>query len=229
MGRALVRDPSVFLLDEPLSNLDARLRAQIRAEIAQIQKRFGITTLYVTHDQVEAMTLGDRVVVLDRGEIQQVGTPQALYDRPQNIHVAGFIGSPGMNILCAGLADKGGAQIAIKLGKEQISLSVEPQAYSRLARHSGQEVHIGIRPEAFNSVKAGTGIQLTTKVEAVEFLGHETLVYFSLPGVGQACGDRPLIARLPGQYPEPTDETALFYIGPDALYFFDRAGVNILG
>jgi len=228
MGRALVRDPSVFLLDEPLSNLDASLRAQIRAEIARIQKRLKTTTLYVTHDQVEAMTLGDRVVVLDHGELQQIATPQELYEHPQNSFVANFIGSPGMNILPSGLNDRGGGRLGVKLGGQQISLVLERQAYEKLVPYSGQNVYTGIRPEAFASTPTEASVELKTNVEAVEFLGHETLAYLFLPGAAQGHTGQPFIARLPGRFHKPNDDVAVFYIEPEALYFFNQAGRNIL-
>jgi len=228
MGRALVRDPSIFLLDEPLSNLDATLRAQIRTEIARIQKCLKTTTLYVTHDQVEAMTLGDRVVVLDHGELQQIGTPQELYEYPQNSFVAKFIGSPGMNILPSGLIDRGDGRLDVKLGDQQISLFLEPQAYEKLVPYSGQDIYTGIRPEAFASTPTQAGVELKTNVEAVEFLGHETLACLFMPGVAQVPADQTFIARLPGRFPKPNDDVTAFYIKPEALYFFNQAGRNIL-
>jgi multiple sugar transport system ATP-binding protein len=228
MGRALVRSPSVFLLDEPLSNLDARLRAHIRAEIAQIQKRLKTTTLYVTHDQVEAMTLGDRVVVLEHGEAQQVGSPQQLYDRPQNVFVARFIGSPGMNILPTQLVDKGDGVLGIELGAQQIVFPVAGPRYSKLKQYIGQDVRVGLRPEAFGSSQTATSIGVETGVEAVEFLGHETLAYLSLPGGEQMRNGQQLIARLPGRLERRGGEKAIFYTEPDALYFFDQTGRNIL-
>lgn len=228
MGRALVRNPSLFLLDEPLSNLDAKLRAQIRAEIAQTQKRLRTTTLYVTHDQVEAMTLGDRVVVLEQGAAQQIGTPRELYHHPQNIFVARFLGSPGMNLMPTVLADKGNAQLGFNLGTQQIKITASQAAYDRLAQYAGQDVHIGIRPEAFGSVQTAGNVRLESRVEAVEFLGHETLVYLSLPEPGQVQPGQPLVARLPGRFEKPCDDQAVFFIEADALYFFDRAGRNIM-
>ncbi len=228
MGRALVRDPSVFLLDEPLSNLDASLRAQIRAEISRIQKRLKTTSLYVTHDQVEAMTLGDRVVVLDHGELQQIGTPQELYQHPKNSFVAKFIGSPGMNILPSELIDRGDGRLGVNLGGQQISLVLERQAYEKLVPYSGQDVYTGIRPEAFACAPRQASFELKANVEAVEFIGHETLAYLSLPGAGQVHTDQLSIARLPGQFNKPNADAAVFYIKPEALYFFNQAGRNIL-
>ena len=227
MGRALVRDPSVFLLDEPLSNLDARLRAHIRAEIARIQRRFGKTTVYVTHDQVEAMTLGDRVVVLDHGESQQIGTPQTLYDRPQNIFVARFIGSPGMNILRTRVVGMGNEQIGIELGDQQVTLPVNRHCHERLAPFFGQDIYTGIRPEAFSFMPVQAGVNLKIYVDTVEFLGHETLVYFNLTGPGLAGDGQPLIARLHGRVPG-SDNGVHIYIRPDAFCYFNREGQNIL-
>jgi multiple sugar transport system ATP-binding protein len=228
MGRALVRDPSVFLLDEPLSNLDASLRAQIRAEISRIQKRLKTTTLYVTHDQVEAMTLGDRVVVLDHGELQQIATPQELYEHPQNSFVANFIGSPGMNILPSGLIDRGDGRLDLSLGGQQIHLVPERQVYEKLVPYSGQAVYTGIRPEAFATRSKESSIELKTNVAAVEFLGHETLACLFLPGAASMHTDQPLVARLPGQFHQRGDDVSVFYIEQEALYFFNKAGRNIL-
>jgi multiple sugar transport system ATP-binding protein len=227
MGRALVRNPTVFLMDEPLSNLDASLRALIRAQIAQIQKRLKTTTLYVTHDQAEAMTLGDRVVVLDHGEPQQIGTPQELYHSPRNSFVAGFIGSPGMNLLPSKLSDDSG-RLVVRLGSQQIKPALESRAYQRLLPHCGRDIHIGIRPEAFAAAPERNAVELRTEVIAVEFLGHESLVYLSLPGAGQPPADRPLVARLPGRFRQPADKAAVLHIRPEMLYFFDQTGRNIL-
>ena len=228
MGRALVRDPSVFLLDEPLSNLDASLRARIRAEIAEIQRRLGTTTLYVTHDQVEAMTLGDRVVVLDQGQSQQTGTPQELYNDPWNIFVARFIGSPGMNILPSELIDRGEGRLGVRLGGQQLSLALDGPAYQTLLPYWGRHVYAGIRPEAFAVASNGGGVELRTDVQAVEFLGHETLVSLSLPGSESIPTEPPFVARLPGSFRQPGDNRAIFYLKPEDLYFFDTAGRNIL-
>lgn len=228
MGRALVRDPSVFLLDEPLSNLDASLRARIRADISKIQKRLGTTTLYVTHDQTEAMTLGDRVVVLDHGQSQQIGTPQELYKQPQNVFVARFVGSPGMNILSADLIDSEDGCLGVELGDQKISLHLKPQVYEKLVPYCGQTVYAGIRPEAFAGAASQADIELKTTVDAVEFLGHETLVSLTLPAPAQAHPRQSCIARLSGQFFQPVGNTAVFSFKAEDLYFFDEAGCNIL-
>src|SRR5207302_9637912 len=147
MGRAIVREPAAFLMDEPLSNLDAKLRVQMRAEISRLQRDLGVTTVYVTHDQVEAMTMGDRVAVMRKGEIQQVADPQTLYDRPVNLFVGGFIGSPAMNMVEATISGSNGG-IAIDVGGQKIGLD-EASVAERAALESfeGRTVIVGIRPE----------------------------------------------------------------------------------
>ena len=181
MGRAIVRSPKAFLMDEPLSNLDAKLRVQMRAEIAALQQRLGVTTLYVTHDQVEAMTMGDRVAVLKRGELMQADSPQVLYDRPDNLFVAGFIGSPSMNIAQATLTREGD-DYYVQIDDNN-RLLVHPEAldsYPRLADYVDQPIAVGMRPEHF---APATGedrpnmIWHNTTVELVEMLGSEMLVH----------------------------------------------------
>jgi multiple sugar transport system ATP-binding protein len=178
MGRAIVRDPSVFLMDEPLSNLDAKLRVQLRAEIARVQERIGVATLYVTHDQTEAMTLGHRVAVLRDGVLQQCDAPQVLYDRPKNIFVAGFIGSPAMNLLEGGL----NAELdSVTLGSQSIPLLSEVLAsHPGLRRYAGKPVVVGIRPEDFSAVSNPTDPTLVGDVHLVEALGSEILVHFRM-------------------------------------------------
>src|SRR5919201_2232811 len=149
MGRAIVRDPQAFLMDEPLSNLDAKLRVQMRAEIHQLQRRLGVTTIYVTHDQVEAMTMGDRVAVMNAGHLQQVDTPQTLYDNPVNEFVAGFIGSPAINLVEAELENRNGG-LAVSFGGH--TLTVDDQLArnrSGLGQYAGRTILLGIRPEDF--------------------------------------------------------------------------------
>ncbi len=179
MGRAIVRQPKAFLMDEPLSNLDAKLRVQMRAEIAALQNRLGVTTLYVTHDQVEAMTMGDRVCVLEKGKLQQVDSPQRLYENPDNLFVAGFIGSPAMNLGLAEVesADDGG--IAVKLGENRMKV---PQAaldkYPGVADKVGTTVAVGMRPEHFERAAEGDHDRMDDlEVELVEMLGAEMLVH----------------------------------------------------
>ncbi|MET9885824.1 sn-glycerol-3-phosphate ABC transporter ATP-binding protein UgpC [Streptomyces sp. NPDC006430] len=181
MGRAIVRDPKAFLMDEPLSNLDAKLRVQMRTQISRLQRRLGTTTVYVTHDQTEAMTLGDRVVVMRQGLVQQIGTPAELYDLPRNIFVAGFIGSPAMNFLNATL--EGGA-LRSPLG----DLPLDDRTRQALERQNApREVIVGLRPEAFEDVALShdrdrTGPVFTTTVEVLESLGSDVYVYFTAEG-----------------------------------------------
>ncbi|MCA1722487.1 MAG: sn-glycerol-3-phosphate ABC transporter ATP-binding protein UgpC [Actinobacteria bacterium] len=179
MGRAIVRSPKAFLMDEPLSNLDAKLRVQMRAEIAQLQTRLGVTTLYVTHDQVEAMTMGDRVAVLKRGVLQQVAPPQNLYDNPVNVFVAGFIGSPAMNIAKARLERQDGA-LVVQVGQDWLRIPDERlSVYDQLAERAGSEIAIGLRPEHFLPAReAAEGQTLTARVALVEALGADVLVHF---------------------------------------------------
>ncbi|MGO7091542.1 ABC transporter ATP-binding protein (plasmid) [Rhizobium leguminosarum] len=174
MGRALARSPQAFLMDEPLSNLDARLRGQMRAEIARMQKMSGITTVYVTHDQVEAMTMGDRVAVMRSGVLQQLGTPRSLYDQPANLFVASFMGSPAMNLLAADLfVTENGPEA--RFGQASILFSGEVLAERpRIASAAGRAVVLGIRPEAFRTVDAGG---LAGSVAFIEDLGANLLVH----------------------------------------------------
>jgi multiple sugar transport system ATP-binding protein len=173
MGRAIVREPQVFLLDEPLSNLDARLRVQMRSEIARLQKRLGTTMIYVTHDQTEAMTLGDRVAVMNRGEVQQIGTPRALYRHPANLFVAGFIGSPAMNLLPAAMA---GSRLILPIGEVEL-----PEKETARTPEAGIYAVAGIRPEHFRPAEPGIAAPDTVvwqaSVERVEWLGAELYVY----------------------------------------------------
>jgi multiple sugar transport system ATP-binding protein len=184
MGRAIVRQPAAFLMDEPLSNLDAKLRVQMRAEIAGLQRDLGVTTIYVTHDQVEAMTMGDRVAVMRKGELQQVADPQTLYDRPVNLFVGGFIGSPAMNMLEATLERTNGS-LSANLGTQSIDLSGETMAaHPELRSYEGKDVVLGIRPEDIEDVAlvgdAPLGHRLKGNVELTEALGSEIMVHFSI-------------------------------------------------
>jgi multiple sugar transport system ATP-binding protein len=183
MGRAIVREPAAFLMDEPLSNLDAKLRVQMRAEIAGLQHDLGVTTLYVTHDQVEAMTMGDRVAVMRKGELQQVADPQTLYDRPVNLFVGGFIGSPAMNMIEATLERKNGGYAA-KVGDESIAIEAEEvKARPGLAAYVGKEIVLGIRPEDLEDAALAPGTEsqrLRGQVELTEALGSEVMVHFTI-------------------------------------------------
>jgi multiple sugar transport system ATP-binding protein len=182
MGRAIVREPSVFLMDEPLSNLDAKLRVQMRAEVARIQRRLGVATLYVTHDQVEAMTMGDRVAVLRAGILQQCDEPQALYDKPRNLFVAGFMGSPAMNLFEATIGE--GAE-SVTIGSQKIKLPASLQkARPALRWYAERPVVVGIRPEDFPLLNGDTSTDSGStvfegNVELVEALGSELLIHFT--------------------------------------------------
>jgi multiple sugar transport system ATP-binding protein len=177
MGRAIVREPAVFLLDEPLSNLDAKLRVQMRADIKKIQHDLGTTTIYVTHDQVEAMTMGDRVAVMRKGELQQVAPPQELYDRPTNVFVAGFIGSPAMNML-EGRVERGDGGVTLVLGDARLEVDE-----AQLGPYVGRTVVVGLRPENLEDAALANGApggRLRGQVELCEALGAEVLVHFTI-------------------------------------------------
>jgi multiple sugar transport system ATP-binding protein len=186
LGRAIVREPKVFLMDEPLSNLDAKLRVQTRAEIARLHQTVKVTTVYVTHDQVEAMTMGDRIAVLNAGIIQQLGTPQELYDTPANLFVAGFIGSPSMDFF-RGRLIRSGDQVTVKIGDgaDARTLALRGQTaevVSGQATADGHEVVLGVRPEDFHVTSEGDDSTLVGTVDIVEHLGDSQLVYLRIPG-----------------------------------------------
>ena len=178
MGRAIVRKPQVFLMDEPLSNLDAKLRVQMRADIAHLQKELQTTTVYVTHDQVEAMTMGDRVAVMAKGVLQQVDAPQRLYDRPENLFVAGFIGTPPMNLL-EGTAIVNG-DVSVNLGGNVLPIAPEAlQQYPRLREYGGRPVIVGLRAGDLHPAQGRDDLpQIHATVEIVESLGGESMAYF---------------------------------------------------
>jgi multiple sugar transport system ATP-binding protein len=186
MGRAIVREPKGFLMDEPLSNLDAKLRVQMRAEVRRIQRELGVTTMYVTHDQTEAMTMGDWVAVMKRGVLQQWDRPQELYSRPANLFVAGFIGSPAMNLVEAQLAgDDGGLWIELPGELPGVRVAVEPPARAALAGYRGQAVVVGIRPEAFRAAGASDGAvegapRLRVAPDLCEAMGPDVYVHFAI-------------------------------------------------
>ncbi len=200
MGRAIVRQPAAFLMDEPLSNLDAKLRVQMRAEIAALQRDLGVTTFYVTHDQVEAMTMGDRVAVIKDGFLQQVDTPQNLYDRPVNVFVGAFIGSPSMN-LYEGTLNLGGNN-TVTLGSQTIALDPEVlQKRPGLSRYNGQTVIVGIRPEDFEDAElhgAPEGHRLQSHVTLIEALGSEIMVHFDLDAKTVDSGDPDAVEEAEG-------------------------------
>jgi ABC-type sugar transport system ATPase subunit len=190
MGRAIVREPSVFLFDEPLSNLDAKLRAQMRVELALLHRRLGKTTIYVTHDQVEAMTLADRIVILERGLIQQIGTPAEVFNRPRNLFVAGFIGSPAMNLFRGTLISPDTIELSGAGARVRLPA---------LAAAAGKPAILGIRPQGL-TLGEGAGPRLRMRVRVAEFLGTETVLNGALAGSSEAvtacvAGDHGLLAE----------------------------------
>jgi multiple sugar transport system ATP-binding protein len=204
MGRAIVRQPAAFLMDEPLSNLDAKLRVQMRAEIARLQRDLGVTTFYVTHDQVEAMTMGDRVAVIKAGLLQQVDTPQRLYDLPTNVFVAAFIGSPSMNLYDGALSLDGQGGGTVQLGSQVLAL--DPESLSKrpaLANYNGKHVVLGIRPEDFEDAAIATGSpenrRMQARVKLVEALGSELMVHMSIDASTVNSGDPDAPQELPGE------------------------------
>ena len=212
MGRAIVRQPQVFLMDEPLSNLDAKLRVSTRTQIAALQQRLGVTTVYVTHDQVEAMTMGDRVAVMKDGILQQVDSPLSLYDSPKNLFVAGFIGSPAMNLIEGQVVD----------GGVQIGDTVVPVAREILSRAEGASVTLGIRPEHFHQAEDGSGIALDVAV--VEELGADSYLYGTLSGLAddEKITAQQLVARLNTRAPVQKGETVRLQPDTGRLHVFSN-------
>ncbi|MDF9753029.1 multiple sugar transport system ATP-binding protein [Arthrobacter sp. ES3-54] len=213
MGRAIVRNPQVFLMDEPLSNLDAKLRVQTRTQIASLTRRLGVTTVYVTHDQVEAMTMGDRVAVLKDGLLMQVDTPRNLYDKPKNVFVAGFIGSPAMNLL----------ELPVVDGGVQFGGTVYPVPRDVLEEAHGQTVTLGSRPEDLETVAEGDGLQV--EVDVVEELGADAYVYGHTTLDGQS---HDIVARVDGRRPPMKGES--IWVRPQSghVHLFDtKTGLRL--
>jgi multiple sugar transport system ATP-binding protein len=214
IGRAIVREPEVFLFDEPLSNLDAALRVDMRMELSKLHAELGATMIYVTHDQVEAMTLADKIVVLDQGEVQQVGAPIELYQRPANLFVAGFIGSPKMNFAPARIEAVDGDRIVIA---SPALKAIEAQVPGRRMRQ-GDTVTLGIRPHALRAAEGGT---ISGSVDLVERLGNETIINFHLPGGEQ------WLAVIAGDLTIARGNSVAFSVGPPDVMIFDSDGENI--
>jgi multiple sugar transport system ATP-binding protein len=244
MGRAIVRRPQVFLMDEPLSNLDAKLRVQMRAEISRLQHNLGVTTVYVTHDQTEAMTMGDRVAVLSDGYLQQIDTPQNLYDSPDNLFVATFIGSPQMNLVLAGVETEGDG-VAVSIGAQRLAIPASRLADSpRLREFAGREVIVGIRPEILEDASLSAGgaqASLPVRILLKEGLGSEVVVHAQLdaraPAVKTAHGENTLlgegggvaiIARLDPRTTVALDTDAQLTLELERLHFFDpETGLSV--
>ncbi|MHB8457584.1 MAG: ABC transporter ATP-binding protein, partial [Acidimicrobiales bacterium] len=231
MGRAIVRDPSVFLMDEPLSNLDAKLRVHMRAEVSRIQRRLGAPTMYVTHDQTEAMTMGDRVAVMLSGNVQQCDAPQNLYDHPDNLFVAGFIGSPSMNLYEAQFADDGGR---LQLGSQSLGLPDRIRTtHPGLAAYSGRKIIIGLRPEHLPLAGPADDQVLSADVDLVEALGSELLVHFTIDAQrvraeasaedeeDQFASRGAGVARVDPRLPIKPGDAVRFAVDVDRMQFFD--------
>ena len=224
MGRAIVRNPKVFLMDEPLSNLDAKLRVQMRIEIAKLHQRLGTTIIYVTHDQTEAMTLGTRIVVMKDGVIQQVDTPQNLYEKPQNLFVAGFMGSPQMNFLDAVVEVKGETAYLNVAG---ISIPLPPAKSKKVidGGYNGKTVTFGIRPEdVYDSqmmVEAKSDSVFESTIRVYELLGAEVFLYFDL-------GDFPMTARVDPRTTARPGDKVKFAIDVEKIHVFDKETEQII-
>ena len=214
MGRSIVREPQAFLMDEPLSNLDAKLRVEMRAYIARLHQQLGTTTVYVTHDQTEAMTMADRVAVMRAGRIEQVDHPHAIYERPANVFVAGFIGSPAMNLVHSRLeADNGSLYAA--LGQHRLRLPDRPLRWPGLGRYVGHDVVLGVRPEALADTGGAGGSSIEIDVALAEPLGAETIVHFDAEGAAD------LKARLDGRTKVSAGERVALSVDVERLHFFD--------
>jgi multiple sugar transport system ATP-binding protein len=222
LGRAIVREPRVFLMDEPLSNLDAALRMEMRAEIIKLQERLAVTTFYVTHDQVEALSMGDRIVVMREGRIQQVGSPTQLYEQPENVYVASFIGSPPMNFLQGRVEDGG---VVLLAERTTLSFNDGDGARAALARASGGEITVGVRPEhiVFSDRPAEGGVfSIAGTVDTVEPLGHTTLVRAKM------TSDKRLNVLVAGKVRLQEGEAVYATFPPNRLYLFDRKSEQAL-
>jgi multiple sugar transport system ATP-binding protein len=250
MGRAIVREPRAFLMDEPLSNLDAKLRVQMRSEVTRIQKQVGVATLYVTHDQVEAMTMGDRVAVIRAGSLQQCDTPKSIYDHPANIFVASFMGAPPMNLFKGFMGE--GAR-SVRVGSEMINLPDEvSSAIPELRKWANKTVVVGVRPEDLSleskpgeTSEGGAGT-LKGEIVIVEELGFEQLVHFSIDAqvivsesesrsedelahLGGSAGSSECIARVDARIQLKSGDRMEFGVDPRTLHFFDPVGGSAIG
>jgi len=226
MGRAIVRQPAVFLFDEPLSNLDAKLRVQMRLEIASLHRRVGATMVYVTHDQVEAMTLADRIAVMSMGELQQFASPMEVYLRPKNKFVAGFIGSPAMNFIDGALVQGGDR---LRFEAPGVSVPLAPEHAARLARPGGPlagPVTLGVRPQHLHLAAAGDAVA-TGRVVHVELMGTEIFAHLDIAPAGGGGAPSMVVARLPGDHLLSVGESLALGVDAPKLHVFDAAGVNV--
>ena len=218
MGRAIVRDPKVFLMDEPLSNLDAKLRVQMRIEISKLHQRLGTTIIYVTHDQTEAMTLGTRIVVMKDGVIQQVDTPQNLYNTPCNLFVAGFIGSPQMNFMDA-VVNVAGNDVTLSIGNHVLRVPENKKKALIDGGYNGKTVVVGIRPEDVHDdpdfIAANPGSVITSKIKVYELLGAEVFLYFDVEGTQ-------MTARVNPRTELRTGDDAKFALDMNRIHIFDK-------
>ncbi|MCH5344863.1 MAG: ATP-binding cassette domain-containing protein, partial [Acetatifactor sp.] len=224
MGRAIVRNPKVFLMDEPLSNLDAKLRVQMRIEIAKLHQRLGTTIIYVTHDQTEAMTLGDRIVVMKDGVVQQVDTPQNLYDKPQNLFVAGFMGSPQMNFLDATVRVNGDVA-NLEIAGKSIALPAAKSKKLIDGGYNGKVVTFGIRPEDVHDsgayVESASQTVFESTVKVYELLGAEVNLYFDLD-------EFPITARVESRTTARPGDTIKFGLDVEKIHVFDKETEHII-
>ncbi|MBO7151133.1 MAG: sn-glycerol-3-phosphate ABC transporter ATP-binding protein UgpC [Clostridia bacterium] len=222
LGRAIVRQPKVFLLDEPLSNLDAKLRASMRTELTKLHQRLGTTFIYVTHDQVEAMTMATRIVVMKDGLIQQVDTPQNLYDNPVNMFVAGFIGTPQMNFI-TGLLEKKGEDLFVSFGNNTLKLPAEKAENPALKEYIGQEVVLGVRPECLvEDIEKYKDAVITASVEVTELMGAEIYLYLSFDGQADATNDKNIIARVSARSSARAGDTVQIGFDMNRVHIFDK-------
>jgi multiple sugar transport system ATP-binding protein len=219
MARAIVRRPKAFLLDEPLSNVDAAVRAELRTEIVRLTKALGVATIYVTHDQTEAMTMADRIAVMRRGRIEQIGPPSEIYSDPHRVFVAAFVGTPRTSLLQAAVYHRPGTEAILDLGEQAISLPWSDPRAPVLAAHHTARVTVGIRPEALRMVDPGTaGMTLRGKVVHTEHLGNEVIVVVDIGGVPTATGLSQLeLPDKPGALADAVAEEAPAHHGVDAL------------
>jgi multiple sugar transport system ATP-binding protein len=255
MGRALVREPAVFLMDEPLSNLDAKLRVQMRSEITDLQTRLGTTTIYVTHDQVEAMTMGDRLAVIKGGVLQQTGRPQEIYIRPANVFVATFIGSPGMNLVWTRMSRNDSGKLGFDLGGTHLSVPEDIlEKRDELRRNENRDLIVGLRPESFTDPgNVPESQRIEARISHTEEMGHEFIAYFKvetspLPrpvrqrvasdASGTALGKEEskttsdqltMVARLPPAMELQREQTATLGVDTGQCYLFDDRGDAIAG